>query len=228
MQQHSSQPIMESSWKQALEAELQPSQYSTLMAFLQKEWIRYEVFPPVSKVFAAFNQVPLHKVKVVILGQDPYHGPGQANGLCFSVNPGMPLPPSLRNIYKELEDDLGLPPASHGSLEKWASQGVLLMNATLTVRAQQPGSHQKKGWEPITDSLIKVLSTQRKGLVFLLWGNYAGQKSTLIDSSRHHILKAAHPSPLSAYRGFFGCKHFSHTNTLLKREGKAEIDWCIE
>lgn len=228
MQQPSSALILESSWKQALGADLQALQVSALMAFLQQQRAHHEVYPPVSEVFAAFNQVPLHKVKVVILGQDPYHGPGQANGLCFSVNRGMPLPPSLRNIYKELEDDLGLSPAPHGDLEKWASQGVLLMNAILTVRAQQPGSHQKKGWEPFTDSLIRMLSTKRKGLVFLLWGNYAGQKSTLIDSSRHHILKAMHPSPLSANRGFFGCRHFSRTNALLRSEGKEEIDWCLE
>ncbi|MFO7977532.1 MAG: uracil-DNA glycosylase [Bacteroidales bacterium] len=228
MQQTSSPLIIDSSWKQALEAEFQAWQHTTLMTFLEEERAQYEVYPPVSEVFAAFNQVPLKKVKVVILGQDPYHGPGQANGLCFSVNRDMPLPPSLRNIYKELKDDLGLPPAPHGDLEKWSSQGVLLMNATLTVRARQPGSHQKKGWEQLTDSMIKVLSSQRKGLVFLLWGNYAGAKSTLIDSNRHHILKAAHPSPLSAYRGFFGCRHFSQTNALLRSEGKAEIDWCIE
>lgn len=223
-------PLMsiESSWKQALEDDSAACWLPPLLDFIQQERAHHEVYPPASEVFAAFNQLPLQQVKVVILGQDPYHGPGQANGLCFSVNRGTPLPPSLRNIYKELEEDLGIPPASHGDLGKWARQGVLLMNATLTVRAQQPGSHQKKGWEKLTDRMIKLLSAQNNGLVFLLWGNDAQKKSTLIDPRRHHILKAAHPSPLSAYRGFFGCRHFSRANELLRAEGKEEIDWRIE
>lgn len=219
---------MDDSWKEAIAPELSTSWFASLMDFVQRERAHHEVYPSTSKVYAAFSRVPFHQVKVVILGQDPYHGPGQANGLCFSVNRGLVLPPSLRNIYKELEGDLGIPPAAHGDLEKWARQGVLLMNATLTVRAQQPGSHQKKGWERLTDRIIEELSARRKGLIFLLWGNYAARKVCLIDSSRHHVLQAAHPSPLSAYRGFFGCRHFSRANALLRLQGKEEIDWCVE
>ncbi|MGD0712043.1 MAG: uracil-DNA glycosylase, partial [Bacteroidales bacterium] len=179
------------------------------------------------QIFSAFNHTPFNNVKVVIIGQDPYHGKGQANGLCFSVNDGINKPPSLVNIFKELHDDLGVKIPTSGNLEKWADQGVLLLNATLTVRASQAGSHQNKGWENFTDAVIRALSDERDGLIFILWGAFAQAKQKLIDVSKHHILKAAHPSPFSAYNGFFGCKHFSKTNELLKQMGKEEINWGI-
>ncbi len=221
-------PVIEESWLKVLRPEFEASYFLQLKAFLLEEKKRHRVFPPGSKIFSAFNHTPFHSVKVVLLGQDPYHGPGQAHGLCFSVNKGIPKPPSLVNMFKELHADLGLPVPTHGNLEGWARQGVLLLNATLTVRARQAGSHQKKGWEQFTDAAIKALSEGRSGLVFLLWGSYAQAKEAIIDTTKHHILKAPHPSPLSASRGFFGCKHFSATNALLREEGLEEINWSLE
>ena len=185
------------------------------------------IFPPGKQIFSAFDRTPFENVKVVIIGQDPYHQPGQANGLCFSVSPGVSKPPSLNNIFKELETDLGIPVPKTGNLEPWADQGVLLLNATLTVRQAQAGSHQGKGWETFTDAVIKKVSDEKKGVVFLLWGRYAHSKEELIDKNKHFVLKAAHPSPL-ARGAFFGCKHFSKTNELLKQQGLEPIDWRVE
>jgi uracil-DNA glycosylase len=220
-------PDIEPSWKEALNKEFQREYFITLKAFLQQEKKQFTIYPPGQTIFSAFNHTPIEKVKVVILGQDPYHGPGQAHGLCFSVPQGVAIPPSLVNIFKELKTELGIPIPNHGNLEKWADQGVLLLNATLTVRANQAGSHQKKGWELFTDQVIRELSAKRSGLVFLLWGNYAKAKEVLIDTSKHHVLKAAHPSPLSAYNGFFGCGHFVKTNAFLQQQGLEPIDWRI-
>lgn len=221
-------PLIEESWKEVLSNEFNAPYFQALKAFLVEEKSKFTVYPPGPLIFSAFNHTPFHKVKVVMLGQDPYHGPGQAHGLCFSVNRGVTKPPSLINIFKEIQSDLGIAPTAHGNLEKWADQGVLLLNATLTVRAHQAASHQNKGWERFTDAAIKALSENRSGLVFLLWGNYAGAKQTLIDTTRHHVLKAPHPSPLSASRGFFGCRHFSKTNELLAAQGIAPIDWQLD
>jgi uracil-DNA glycosylase len=220
-------PQIEASWKRVLSDEFQKEYFLRLKEFLVEEKEHYAIYPPGPLIFSAFDHTPFDKVKVVILGQDPYHGPGQAHGLCFSVPNGIEKPPSLVNIFKEINADLGLPIPQTGNLEKWANQGVLLLNATLTVRAHQAGSHQKKGWETFTDAAIKALSQQREGLVFLLWGAYAQAKVDIIDQSKHHILKAPHPSPLSASRGFLGCRHFSKTNSLLRAMGRAEIDWSI-
>ncbi len=227
MQDVKVKPVIEKSWFNVLKDEFEADYFKKLKVFLTEEKKEHVVYPPGSLIFNAFNQTPFDKVKVVILGQDPYHGPGQAHGLCFSVNPGIPFPPSLQNIFKEVKNDIGINPPTHGSLENWARQGVLLLNATLTVRANQAGSHQKKGWEIFTDKVIQKLSEHKEGLVFLLWGNYAQAKSMLIDDTKHYILKAVHPSPLSASRGFFGCKHFSKTNEILKSLGKNEIQWAI-
>jgi len=221
-------PKIEESWKQALAEEFKAEYFASLKAFLVEEKSKYEIFPPGNMIFSAFNHTPFDDVKVVILGQDPYHGKGQAHGLCFSVPPGIAKPPSLLNIFKEIRDELGHPIPESGNLEKWASQGVLLLNATLTVRANNAGSHQKKGWEQFTDAVIRKLSEEKSSLIFILWGNFAIAKKELIDQSKHHILTAVHPSPLSARRGFFGCKHFSFTNDLLRQLGKEEIDWQIE
>lgn len=221
-------PVIESSWKEALEDEFTAAYFFKLKKFLLEEKKRYKVFPPGGKIFAAFDHTPFNEVKVVLLGQDPYHGPGQAHGLCFSVNHGITKPPSLVNIFKELQADLGIPVPAHGNLEAWAKQGVLLLNATLTVRAHQAGSHQNKGWESFTDAAIKALSDKREGLVFLLWGSYAQAKKRIINTNRHHVLEAPHPSPLSASRGFFGCRHFSSANEILKANDKDEIDWSVE
>ncbi len=221
-------PVIESSWHEVLKAEFHAPYFADLKAFLVEEKRKHQVFPPGSKIFAAFDHTPFDRVKVVLLGQDPYHGPGQAHGLCFSVNKGIRQPPSLVNIFKEIHADLGLPIPSHGNLEKWARQGVLLLNATLTVRARQAGSHQNQGWETFTNAAIRALSDRREGLVFLLWGSYAQAKTDLIDTGKHHILKAPHPSPFSASRGFFGCRHFSKTNELLRQQGKEPIDWRLE
>jgi uracil-DNA glycosylase len=210
-----------------LSGEFSSPYFAELKNFLLKEKEQYTIYPPGPLIFSAFNRTPFDKVKVVIIGQDPYHGPGQANGLCFSVADGIRQPPSLVNIFKELNTDLGLPVPKSGNLEKWADQGVLLLNATLTVRANSPGSHQKKGWEQFTDACIKQLSEKRTGLVFLLWGRFAQMKEALIDKSKHHILKAAHPSPLAG-GAFFGCKHFSKTNELLRQQGLPEVDWRLE
>ena len=221
-------PIINASWKEVLLQEFQSEYFISLKKFLVEERKKNIIYPPASRIFATFNYTPFEKVKVVVIGQDPYHGQGQANGLCFSVSDGIPQPPSLQNIFKELNSDLGIPIPKTGNLEPWAKQGVLLLNATLTVRAKQAGSHQKHGWEEFTDAAIRALSEKRKGLVFLLWGKFAQAKEILIDKSKHHILKAPHPSPFSVHSGFFGCKHFSKTNELLKKEGLQEIDWRVE
>lgn len=220
-------PDIEPGWKEILWDEFQSPYFGELKDFLVQEKTRYQVYPPGKLIFNAFHHTPFEKVKVVILGQDPYHGPGQAHGLCFSVPAGIPLPPSLVNIFKELSNDLGIPVPGHGNLEKWADQGVLLLNATLTVRAGQAGSHQKKGWETFTNRVIEKVSGEKTGVVFLLWGRYAQAKETLIDGLSHLVLKAAHPSPFSAYNGFFGCRHFSKTNAFLEKQGHEAIDWSL-
>lgn len=218
-------PRIEIGWKKALLSEFSDPYFASLKAFLILEKQKYTVYPPGGLLFNAFNQTPFDKVKVVILGQDPYHGPGQAHGLCFSVPEGIEIPPSLRNIFKELSADLRLAIPAQGNLSKWAGQGVLLLNATLTVRAHQAGSHQGKGWERFTDQAISRLSSEKEHLVFLLWGKYAQAKESLIDTEKHLVLKAAHPSPLSAHNGFFGCKHFSRANQFLQEQGIPPIDW---
>ncbi len=216
---------IESSWNFHLAEEFNKPYFKDLTDFVKKEYQSKRIYPPGSLIFNAFNSCPFDNVKVVLLGQDPYHGPNQAHGLCFSVNDNIPLPPSLQNIYKEIESDLNIKTYPTGNLVRWAKQGVFLLNATLTVQANLAGSHQGKGWEIFTDAVIKTLSQEKEHLVFLLWGNYAQQKSTLIDTTKHLILKSVHPSPLSAYRGFFGCKHFSKTNEYLRQKGLPEIDW---
>lgn len=221
-------PAIEQSWLGELKGEFDSPYFLELKKFLLEEKTKYRIYPPGPDIFAAFNHTPFNKVKAVILGQDPYHGKGQAHGLCFSVNKGIKKPPSLVNIFKELNSDLGIAVPRHGNLKNWADQGVLLLNATLTVREGSPGSHQNKGWESFTDAAIKALSAKRSGLVFLLWGSYAQAKQGLIDISKHHILKAPHPSPFSAARGFFGCRHFSAVNSILIGQGMEEINWSIE
>lgn len=220
-------PAIEESWRNVLQDEFNKSYFIDLKEFLVEEKKRFRVFPPGSLIFNAFNHTPFEKVKVIFIGQDPYHGYGQAHGLCFSVPEGVAKPPSLENIFKELQSDLGIPVSNHGNLIKWADQGVLLLNATLTVRENQAGSHQNKGWEIFTDAVISVLSEQKKNLVFVLWGNYAIAKKSLIDITKHHILTAAHPSPFSANKGFFGCRHFSAINKILADLGMEEIDWRV-
>jgi uracil-DNA glycosylase len=219
-------PEIEHTWKELLADQFAEPYFDVLKSFLLEEKSKFKVYPPGGLIFNAFNRTPANKVKVVILGQDPYHGAGQAHGLCFSVPHGVKLPPSLVNIFKELNDDLGISVPPHGNLEKWADQGVLLLNATLTVRAGQAGSHQNRGWETFTDAAIISLSRNYSGIVFLLWGRYAQAKEPLIDPARHHILRAAHPSPFSAHNGFLGCRHFSRTNELLTGQGKEPVDWC--
>ncbi len=221
-------PVIHDSWKAVLAEEFQKEYFTELKKFLVEERKRQVVYPPASRIFAAFNCTPFDKVKVVILGQDPYHGEGQANGLCFSVSDGVSQPPSLQNIFKEIEKELNIPIPRSGNLEPWAKQGILLLNASLTVRANQAGSHQKQGWENFTDAVIKTLSEKREGLIFLLWGRFAQAKEMFIDTSKHHVLKAPHPSPFSVHSGFFGCNHFIKTNELLKKMGAEEIDWRIE
>lgn len=221
-------PKIEESWKEILIDEFHKPYFTELKRFLLEEKSRYTIYPKGNEIFAAFNLTPFKNVRVVILGQDPYHGPGQAHGLSFSVPAGVPAPPSLVNIFKEISSSLELPIPRSGNLEGWAKQGVLLINATLTVRANQAGSHQKKGWETFTDSVIGKLSEQRENIVFLLWGAYAQAKAALIDRSKHHILKAPHPSPLSAHRGFLGCGHFLKTNEFLISKGLKPINWKIE
>jgi len=214
------------SWKEVLSDEFEKTYFQTLKAFLVQEIeSKQTIYPPPKQIFNALDHCSFDQIKVVILGQDPYHGPGQAHGLCFSVADGVGTPPSLQNIFKELQNDLGLTPPSHGNLIKWANQGVLLLNATLTVRRGQPTSHAGKGWETFTDKIIQAISDQKSGVVFLLWGKYAQNKGSLIDASKHHILKAAHPSPFSAHSGFFGCKHFSQANQFLEKQGQEPIDW---
>jgi len=220
-------PQLESGWLELLKEEFTKDYFLRLKEFLLQERATHRVFPPGNLIFNAFNLTPLAKVEVVILGQDPYHGFGQAHGLCFSVPDGVKPPPSLVNIFKEIKDDLGIPIPTTGNLTPWAKQGVFLLNATLTVRENAAGSHQNKGWEIFTDTVIKKLSDTKTGLVFLLWGNYAKNKIPLIDATKHHILSAPHPSPL-ARGGFFNCKHFSKTNEFLKKEGQKPIDWRIQ
>lgn len=213
------------SWKGKLKEEFNKNYFVELVEFVKQEYKNFKTFPPGRQIFAAFDHCDYDDLKVVIIGQDPYHGPGQANGLCFSVNDEIRMPPSLQNIFKEIKDDLGKDMPKTGNLERWARQGVLLLNATLTVRAHAPGSHQNKGWEAFTDAIIKVISEEKEGVVFLLWGAYAQRKGEMIDSKKHLVLKSAHPSPFAANRGFFGCRHFSKTNAYLKQQGKQEIDW---
>lgn len=216
---------IEDSWKNALIDVFSLDFFHQLVTFVKDEYSTQQVFPPGKEIFNAFWHCPLDKVKVVILGQDPYHGPGQAHGLSFSVKPGIPFPPSLLNIFKEIKQDLGKDMPPNGDLSRWADQGVFLLNATLTVRAHQAGSHQNKGWEIFTDKVIQTISSSREHVVFLLWGAYAQKKSELIDSSKHMILKAPHPSPLSAHRGFLGCGHFSKANQYLESKGLEPIKW---
>jgi uracil-DNA glycosylase len=219
---------IEPSWKDALAVEFASPYFTELKQFLVHERQTQVVYPPGNQIFSAYNHTPFDAVKLVIVGQDPYHGPGQANGLCFSVAPGTKLPPSLVNIFKELHTDLECSIGKNGDLTAWAKQGVLLLNTTLTVRAASPASHQGKGWEQFTDQTIRLLSEKKKGLVFLLWGRPAQLKEKLIDTSKHFVLKAAHPSPLSAYNGFFGCRHFSQANKILIDQGKTPIHWILE
>lgn len=218
-------PTIEHSWKQALSEEFNKEYFIQLKSFLVNEKKNHTIYPPGSEIFSAFNYTPFNSVKVVIIGQDPYHGPGQANGMCFSVKNGIRKPPSLQNIFKELKNDLDYEIPENGNLEKWAKQGVLLLNATLTVRAHSAGSHQNKGWEYFTDATIKLLSGKKQKLVFILWGNYARAKKELIDINKHHIIESPHPSPFSADRGFFGSKPFSKSNEYLKNVGITEINW---
>jgi len=220
-------PKIENSWLSILSDEFESSYFFELKKFLIEEKKQFQIYPPGSDIFAAFNYTPFDNVRVVILGQDPYHGAGQANGLCFSVKPGIRKPPSLQNIFKELKSDLGFEIPENGNLEKWAKQGVLLLNATLTVRANQAGSHQNKGWEQFTDKAIQQLSENKEKLVFILWGKFAQAKEVLIDANKHFVIKSPHPSPFSADRGFFGSKPFSKTNTYLINQGLDAIDWNL-
>ncbi|MCX2781967.1 uracil-DNA glycosylase [Microbulbifer thermotolerans] len=216
------------SWYAVLRDEFQQPYMAELREFLRAEKAAGKViYPPGPQIFNAFNSTPFEQVKVVILGQDPYHGPGQAHGLCFSVMPGVPLPPSLQNIFKELQSDLGIAPSDHGCLQPWAEQGVLLLNATLTVERSKAGAHQGRGWERFTDAAIHKLAEQRQGLVFILWGSYAQKKGAFIDRNKHLVLRAPHPSPLSAHRGFFGTKPFSQTNQWLQQHGQQPINWAL-
>lgn len=216
---------IENSWKQELSGEWAKDYFIRLTDFVRNEYATKQIFPPGNQIFAAFNATPFNDVKVVILGQDPYHDVGQANGLCFSVNDGIPFPPSLRNIFQEIHNDTGAPIPQSGDLSRWAKQGVLLLNATLTVEAHRAASHQRQGWEQFTDQVISHLSQNRENLVFILWGSYAISKRVLIEDSKHLVLTSVHPSPLSAYRGFFGNKHFSKTNAYLTSHGKDPIKW---
>lgn len=220
-------PVIHESWKAALSSEFSHPYMAELKTFLMEEKRRHTIFPQGKHIFNAFNSTPFQNVKAVILGQDPYHGPGQAHGLSFSVQHGVKLPPSLQNIFKELVDDIGCPFPKSGDLSHWASQGVLLLNTLLTVRSGEPFSHKEKGWERFTDQVIRVLSERRENIVFILWGSPAQKKASLIDSRRHLILRAPHPSPLSSYRGFFGSKPFSSTNRYLESKGIAPIEWCL-
>lgn len=216
---------IEPSWKEAIGAEFEKSYFKQLVTFIREEYSNHIVYPPGKMLFNAFNYCPFNEVKVVILGQDPYHGQGQAHGLSFSVQDGIPIPPSLENIYKELVSDLGVPFPESGNLTHWAKQGVLLLNTVLSVREKEPQSHQNKGWEFFTDAVIRAISERKDPVVFILWGSPAQKKEAIIDSGKHLILKAVHPSPLSAYRGFFGSKPFGQTNAFLEKQGKSPIAW---
>lgn len=215
------------SWEPLFKKEIQTEYFKKLHNYLDSEKKNHAVFPPENEIFHAFEVVSLQKLKVVILGQDPYHGKGEAHGLSFSVKPHVKVPPSLKNIYKEIKDDLDIEPPNHGYLESWARQGVMLLNTTLTVRKDSPGSHQKKGWENFTDKAIEFISAQKKHVVFFLWGNHAKQKEPLINNKQHLVLKAAHPSPFSARSGFFGCRHFSKANEYLSYHNNIPIDWSL-
>ncbi|MCL4154406.1 UNVERIFIED_CONTAM: hypothetical protein GTU68_033959, partial [Idotea baltica] len=214
-------------WNPILRTEFEKPYWAELQQFVHTERASHPVYPPHDEVFAALHLTPFETVKVLLLGQDPYHGPGQAHGLCFSVRPGVPTPPSLVNIFKELQSDLGIEPPDHGHLSHWAQQGVLMLNTTLTVRAHQAASHQKQGWETFTDEVIRAVSAKQETVVFVLWGAAAGRKRELIDTERHHIIAAPHPSPLSAHRGFFGSKPFSEINRVLSESGRGPIDWAL-
>lgn len=216
---------IEESWRRVLQPEFDKPYFELLTSFVRQAYKEKQCFPPAKLIFNAFDSCPFDKVRVVIIGQDPYHDVGQAQGLCFSVPDGIAVPPSLQNIYKELQSDLGITPPRSGNLQRWAEQGVLLLNATLTVEAHRPGSHQNKGWEELTDAAIAALNSQREHLVFMLWGAYAKRKGQVIDTRKHLVLTAPHPSPLSAYQGFFGCKHFSKANDYLVRNGLPPINW---
>lgn len=216
---------IEESWKQRLAAEFEKDYFVRLTEFIRSEYSRTTIYPPAKLIFNAFDSCPFEQVKVVIIGQDPYHGPGQAHGLCFSVCEGVPNPPSLQNIFKEIQSDLGTPLPPNGNLTRWANQGVLLLNATLTVQAHQAGSHQRRGWEEFTDAAIRCLNEEREHLVFILWGAYAQKKGAFIDRNKHLVLTSAHPSPLSAYNGFFGNKHFSRANEYLMAHEQMPIEW---
>lgn len=216
---------IQSSWKEALQSEFEKDYFARLTEFVRGEYKTKSVYPPGNLIFNAFDHCPFDKVKVVIIGQDPYHGPGQAHGLCFSVNDGVDFPPSLLNIFKEIERDLTIPMPKTGNLTRWADQGVLLLNASLTVEAHKAGSHQGRGWETFTDAVIRKIAEEKEHVVFMLWGNYAQQKGAVINPARHLVLKSVHPSPLSAYRGFIGCGHFSAANKYLSQYGHAEINW---
>ena len=216
---------IQSSWKEALQSEFEKDYFVKLTEFVRGEYKSKPVYPPGNLIFNAFDHCPFDKVKVVIIGQDPYHGPGQAHGLCFSVNDGVDFPPSLLNIFKEIERDLSIPMPKTGNLTRWADQGVLLLNASLTVEAHKAGSHQGRGWETFTDAVIRKIAEEKQHVVFMLWGNYAQQKGAVINPTRHLVLKSVHPSPLSAYRGFIGCGHFSAANKYLLQNGRAEIVW---
>lgn len=219
---------IEKSWKKILKNDFNSDYMKDLFSFIESERKKKKIiYPKDSDIFAAFNETPFNDVKVVIIGQDPYHGPGQAHGMCFSVLPKIKTPPSLKNIYKEMQSDLGLAPPDHGFLKPWAKQGVLLLNAVLTVEDSLAGSHHKKGWEQFTDSVIEKLNHEKEDIVFLLWGSPAQKKAAMVDEKKHHVLKCPHPSPLAAYRGFFGSKHFSKTNAFLKSKGIDEIDWDL-
>lgn len=212
-------------WKAILQEEFDKPYFEELVSFVKEEYSRGTVYPAGRNIFRAFDRCPVDKLKVVIIGQDPYHGPGQANGLCFSVGEGVPFPPSLQNILKEVRDDVGAPMPLSGELERWAEQGVLLLNAVLTVRAHEAASHAGHGWERFTDAVVRAIAERKEGIVYMLWGSYAQKKGSIADPSRNLILKAVHPSPLSAYRGFFGCKHFSAANAYLTSIGKEPIEW---
>lgn len=219
------QVVINESWKKRLSGEFEKPYFVNLVSFLKEQYATEKIYPPGKLIFNAFDKCPFDQLKVVIIGQDPYHGPGQANGLSFSVNDGVRFPPSLKNIFKEIQNDLGKPIPQSGNLERWANQGVFLLNATLTVKENSPGSHQNKGWEEFTDQVIRKVNEEKENVVFILWGAYAQKKGSFIDTNKHLVLSSAHPSPFSAERGFFGGKHFSKTNEYLKSKGLKEIEW---
>ncbi len=214
-----------SDWKELLREEFEKPYFETLTHFVREEYAAHRIYPRGSNIFRAFDKCPFEQLKVVIIGQDPYHGPGQANGLCFSVGDGVPFPPSLRNIFQEVASDTGTPIPTSGNLDRWAEQGVLLLNAVLTVREHEAASHAGRGWEQFTDAVVRAIATRKEGIVYLLWGSYAQKKGAIADPTRNCILKAVHPSPLSVYRGFFGCRHFSRANEYLLSQGKTPINW---